>query len=138
MDDDSFNRAPFASGHALLVPIVSLALSLPTLFTELIAVGINAYEIVTRRALVTTAQTLQLPGLGVGLGCLYLVMGPLVAIVLCITQRTRAEQQYGSALLLGFRIKRLNTLALRAAAGALCMIGVVVVLSVITSFLVPQ
>jgi hypothetical protein len=138
MAKEPSGRAPFASRHALLVPIASLALSTPTIVTGLAAICITMYEVLARRAIVSTAQTLQLPGLGVGLGCLYLLMGPLLALVLCISQRTHAEATYDSALLLGYRIKRLNTIALRAAVLALGMIAVMVVISILNTAINPQ
>ena len=62
----------------------------------------------------------------------------MLALVLCTTQRTRAEQLYGSALLLGFRIKRLNALALWCAGIALGMLPLMVVVSVVVNSLYPR
>jgi hypothetical protein len=65
-------------------------------------------------------------------------MGPMLAAVLCITQRTHAEEVYGSALLLGFRIKRLNTIALRTAVLALATSVLIALLGAVNVSLNPQ
>ncbi len=138
MANDRPRRTPFEPSLGIAVPLVSLALSMPTNLLGLAAIVISADEVITRRSLVATSQVVTLPGLGVGLGCLYLVMGPLVAVVMCISQRTHAEQAYGSSLLLGFRIKRLNTIALRSAVLALCMIAVMFIIAIAAVSLNPK
>jgi hypothetical protein len=58
--------------------------------------------------------------------------------VLCTTQRTRAEQVYGSALLLGYRMKRLNTIALWCAALGIAMLPLIAFVSVVVVSLHPR
>ena len=66
------------------------------------------------------------------------MLGPMLALVLCTAQRTRAEQLYGSALLLGVRIKRLNAIALWCAGIALALLPLVVVVSAVVNSLYPR
>ncbi len=62
----------------------------------------------------------------------------MLALVLCTTQRTRAEHIYGSSLLLGFRIKRLNAVALWCAGLALGMLPLMACVSVLINSLRPH
>lgn len=128
-------RAPYAPSRAFLVPSLSIVLSLPTFFIGLFLVISGIYRAISGGSLYTGATAVvQVPALA----CLVLVLGPMLALVLCTTQRTRAEQIYGSALLLGFRIKRLNTIALWFAALALAMLPLMAAVSVVVNSLYPR
>lgn len=117
------DHAPYAPARGYLVPLVSLALSLPPLLILLGVALLAAYHALTGQNFDTSAPPTFVSPLAFGLAVCYIVLGPFAAVVLCLTQRTRAEQTYGSALLLGYRMKRLNTMALYSAGLA---IGVIV------------
>lgn len=135
MESDHSGRAPYAPSRAFLVPVASIVLSLPTLFVGLFLVVAGVYRAISGSSLYTGAtEVVQVPVLA----CLFLILGPMLALVLCTTQRTRAEQVYGSALLLGFRIKRLNTIALWCAGLALAMLPLMAAVSVVVNSLYPQ
>lgn len=107
--------APYAPRLGYLVPLVSLALSLPTLVVVLTLSGVMLYHTLTRHTLDVSAPPFLQSPLGFALVVCYIVFGPVLGCVLCLTQRTRTEQVYGSVLLLGFSMKRLNTFALSIA-----------------------
>lgn len=117
------DRAPYAPARGYLVPFVSLALSLPTLVFVLAVALMAAYHALTGRTFSESAQPVLVSPLAFGLAICYLMLGPFAALALCLTQRTRAEQTYGSVLLLGYRMKRLNTIALYSAGLAICIIA---------------
>lgn len=128
-------RAPYAPSRAFLVPIVSIVLSLPTLFIGLFLVISGTYRAISGGSLYTGAgAAVEIPALV----CMGLVLGPMLGLVLCTTQRTRAEQVYGSALLLGFRIKRLNTIALWCGGLALAMLPLMAAVSVVVNTVYPR
>lgn len=135
MADESPNRAPYAPAWGILLPVASILLSAPTLVTGLSLVVSGTYLAISGRSLYSGGpQVLQVPVPF----CLYLVLGPMIALVLCTTQRTRAEQMYGSALLLGFKIKRLNTVALWCAGLALSTLPLIAVVSAVVNSLYPH
>jgi hypothetical protein len=82
---------------------------------------------------VNTSSTLQVPAPV----CLALLFGPMAAAVLCTTQRTRAEQVYGSALLLGCRLRQLNRIARWRAALGSAMLPAIAFVSVVAISLHP-
>jgi hypothetical protein len=132
---DDFKRAPYAPAYGILVPIVSIALSLPTILIGIVWVSAGAYFLVTGHGLnVNSSSTLQVPAPV----CLALVFGPMASAVLCTTQRTRAEQVYGSALLLGYRMRQLNRIAPWCAALGIAMLPAIAVVSVVAISLRPQ
>jgi hypothetical protein len=135
MANESSRHAPYAPTRALLVPIVSIVISAPTLLIGLLLVVSGTYLAIFGHSLYAgTPLVMQVP---VPL-CLFLVLGPVLALVLCTTQRTRAEQMYGSSLLLGFRIKRLNALALWCAALALATLPLIAIISAVVNSLYPR
>lgn len=103
------------------MPIVSFALSLPTLLVALVLTALAIVHAATGSNLdanLGAPAAVQLP-VGFALMWLYFLLGPMLGAVICLTQRTRTEETYGSVHLLGFRMKRLNTLALWSAGLAL-------------------
>ena len=135
MVNDSSSRAPYAPARALLVPIVSIVISAPTLLIGLLLVISGTYLALFGHSLyASTPLVVQVP---VPM-CLFLVLGPMAALVLCTSQRTRAEQAYGSSLLLGFRIKRLNAVALWCAALALATLPLITIISAVVNSLDPR
>lgn len=121
------NQLSFEPAFGYLVPIASLALSLPTLVFD-IAV---TYHTLTGNTFDTSERGIQAPPFAFAFGCLCIVFGPLLGLIICIVQRTHAEQTYGSVHLLGFRIKRLNTIALYIAIlalGLLLLSGLLIML----------
>lgn len=128
-------RAPYAPAYSILVPIISIALSLPTILIGFVWIAASAFYLVTGRGLVVNSSSHVDVPVPV---CPALVFGPMAAIVLCTTQRTRAEQVYGSALLLGYRLMRLNRIALWCAALGIVMLPAIFVISVAANSLHPQ
>lgn len=119
--------APYPSRRGYFVPLVSLTLSLPTLVCALTLVSAALYHALTGRALDAGISSVVLPPPAFAVGVCYLVLGPVLGGVLCLSQRTQTEQRYGSVLLLGFRMKRLNTLALYSAGLAIAVLMLLVV-----------
>lgn len=113
------NRAPYAPRRGYLLPFVSLALSLPPFLIVLAACAIAIYHAMTGQTFDLVAPALQSAAVYGAIVC-YIVFGPLIGLILCLTQRGLAQQVYGSDLMLGYRMKRLNTLALSVAAVAVC------------------
>lgn len=131
VQDHPQHGAPYPSRSGYLMPVVSLALSLPTLVGALGLGGVALYHALTGQTLnVSVPPFLQSPLAFGGVVC-YLVFGPMLGGVLCLTQRTRTEQVYGSVLLLGFRMKRLNTLALWSAGLAMSLLMLLVVVGMV-------
>jgi hypothetical protein len=91
---------------------MSLALSLPTLIGALALSGVALYHALRGQVLDVSAPPVLQSPLGFAVVVCYLMLGPILGGILCLTHRTRTEQVYGSVLLLGFRMKRLNTVAL--------------------------
>ena len=120
------NRAPYAPRRGYLLPFVSLALSLPPLLFALAACSIAIYHAATGLTLDVVAPALQ-SAAAYGVIVCYIVFGPLIGLILCLTQRGLAQQAYGSDLMLGYRMKRLNTLALSVAAVAVCTVFLLIV-----------
>ncbi|HEX8997198.1 MAG TPA: hypothetical protein VF812_14315 [Ktedonobacterales bacterium] len=110
--------APFAPRRGYLIPALAFALSLPSLMATLSLSALAALHALSGRAFTLSAPPLRSPVGFAALVC-YLVFGPALGFILCVSQRARAEQTYGSVLLLGYRMRRLNTLALWCAALAL-------------------
>ncbi len=106
------SQTPFASAYGYLIPGASLVLSLPTLAVDLVLIShaVTGFSIQT---------VIQISPFASAFGCLYIVFGPILGGLLCVTQRARAEQTYGSVHLLGFKMKRMNTIALYVAGLAL-------------------
>ena len=131
--DDHSGGAPFAPARAYALPLASLALSLPTLVLGLALCVWAIIHALTGRVLnVTTPPFLQ-SSLGYAVGVIYFLLGPTLGAVLCLMQRTRARFIYGSVHLLGFRMKRLNTLALCGAGLAMGVLALLVALSLARS-----
>jgi hypothetical protein len=131
--DDHPNAAPFAPARQYAVLLASLALSLPTLVLGLTLSVWSVIHALTGRILgVTTPPFLQ-SSFGYGLGVLYFLLGPTLGAVLCLMHRSRARFIYGSVHLLGFRMKRLNTLALCGAGLAMGALALLVVLNLALS-----
>lgn len=120
-------HAPFASARGYLIPVLSFALSLPTLVVS----ALTTYHALTGYTFDVSTQVVQVSPLVFGFGSLYIIFGPVLGSIICITQRTRAEQIYGSVHLLGFRIKRMNTIALYIAALALGLLLFSVMLTIL-------
>jgi hypothetical protein len=109
------NQLSFEPAFGYLVPIASLASSLPTLVFDIVV----TYHTLTGNTFDTSARSIQIPPVAFAIGCLWIVFGPFLGTILCLAQRTHAEQTYGSVHLLGYKIKRLNTIALYMAVLAL-------------------
>lgn len=60
----------------------------------------------------TRAPAFLQPPLAFGVVVCYIVFGPMLGCIICLTQRTRREQVYGSVLLLGFRMKHIDFIVL--------------------------
>ncbi len=105
---------PYAPRRGYIIPVISLALSLPALFC-ILGVGVLAVaNALTGYTLSLSASPLRSP-LGYAALVCYIIFGPMLGVILCLSQRGLAEQRYGSDLLLGYRMKRLNTIALTIA-----------------------
>ncbi len=132
------DHAPYAPARDILVPIASLALSLPTIVIGLlwvIAAATSAPLLLLGHSLSTGApRSLMIPWPV----CLWTLLGPITAGMLCVTQRTRAQERYGSALLLGYRIMRWNTLALQCAVVAMVLLPALGVVTIVLLALGPQ
>ncbi|MGZ3600201.1 MAG: hypothetical protein ACXWQ5_10890 [Ktedonobacterales bacterium] len=115
MEDHPNGEAPYEPHVGYLVPRVSLALSLPTLVGALTLSGVALYHALTGQTFGISAPPFLQSPLGFAVVVCTFVFGPILGGMLCLTQRTRTEQIYGSALLLGFRMKSMNTLALYTA-----------------------
>lgn len=134
-DRSNRDRAPYAPARGILVPILSLALSLPTILVGIAWVAAATYALLAGHGIYTGApRSLPVPWPV----CMWVLLGPLLALALCASQRGRAEELYGSALLLGYRIKRWNTVALWCAAAALLMLPVMAVVSIVVLSFNPQ
>jgi hypothetical protein len=131
--DDHSNAAPFPPGRQYAVPLASLALSLPTLVLGLALSVWTVIHALTGRILSVTTPPFLQSSFGYGLGVRYFLLGPTLGAVLCLMQRSRARFIYGSVHLLGFRMKRLNTLALCGAGLAMGALALLVVLNLALS-----
>lgn len=129
--DHPQRRDPYPPRSGYLVPVVSLALSLPTLVGTLALGGVALYHALTGQALDVSVPPLVQSPLGFSLAVCYLAFGPVLGGILCLTQRTHTEQVYGSALLLGYKMKRLNTLALWSAGLAISVLLLLVVVGLV-------
>ena len=136
LKQDHTSRAPYPSAIWQVVPIVGLALSVPTLLESLALGGWAVYHALTGQVLDLSVLSpfFQLP-LAPAIAVLYTVFGPMAACAMCLTQRACAHETYGSVLLLGFRMKRMNTIALYVAASALVAVAGLVLLLVIMGML---
>jgi F0F1-type ATP synthase assembly protein I len=85
-------------------------------------VGLALYHALSGRDLIAGRATILLPSALVTLAICLIVFGPMLALMLCVTQRARAEQVYGADFYLGYSIKRLNTIALYCAGLALAFV----------------
>lgn len=121
-------HAPYAPRRGYIIPALSLALSIPSLAATVGLCALAAYHALTGYNVPLSAPPLRSAAGFTALVC-YVVFGPVLAVIICVSQRARAEQIYGSDLLLGYRMKRMNTLALWSAGVAICAIMLVVVVS---------
>lgn len=131
------DRAPYAPARDILVPFISLALSLPTILIGLlwvISVAATSVPLIGHGLSTGAPPSLMVPWPV----CLWTLLGPVTAGMLCVTQRTRAQERYGSALLLGYRIMRWNTLALQCAVVAMVLLPVLGVVTIVLLALSPQ
>ncbi len=135
MNRDESIRPPYPPARAIMLPIASMLLSLPIILVGLFLLATGVYRIVTGSSLYSgPAATVQVP---VPV-CLALILGPLLGAVLCTMQRTRAEQDYGSALLLGYRPKRLNTLVLWCSALGILMLPLMALVGTLANGINPR
>lgn len=121
-------QAPYAPRRGYIVPAVSLALSIPSLLAMFGLCALAALHALTGYNLPVSAPPLR-SALGFTALVCYIVFGPLLAVIICVSQRARAEQVYGSDLLLGYRMKRMNTIALLSAGAAICAMMLALVVS---------
>ncbi len=121
-------HTPYAPRSGYIIPVVSLALSIPSLVTTCGVCALAAVHGLTGYNLPLSAPPLR-SALGFTALVCYLVFGPVLAVIICASQRARAERVYGSDLLLGYRMKRLNTIALWSAGAAICALMLVLFLS---------
>ena len=121
-------QAPYAPRRGYIVPVVSLALSIPSLLATFSLCALAALHALTGYNLPVSTPPLR-SALGFTALVCYIVFGPLLAVIICVSQRARAEQVYGSDLLLGYRMKRMNTIALMSAGAAICAMMLVLALS---------
>ncbi len=127
------SQAPFASAYGYLIPGASLALSLPTLAVDLVLIS----HAVTGYSFDINTSLIHISPFASAFGCLYIVFGPILGGLLCVTQRARAEQTYGSVHLLGFKMKRMNTIALYVAGLALGLLLASGLLTILHNALTP-
>ncbi|HET9110406.1 MAG TPA: hypothetical protein VFN78_06260 [Ktedonobacterales bacterium] len=121
-------HAPYAPRRGYIIPALSLALSIPPLVAVFGVCALAVFHALTGYNLPLSAPPLRSAAGFTALVC-YVVFGPVLAVIICVSQRARAEQIYGSDLFLGYRMKQLNTLALWSAGAAICAIMLVLVLS---------
>lgn len=131
MNTDTSSGPPFAPAWGFAVPLIAFALSLPTLLSSLIFGTLAIYHAVASSEHTSSAETVLQVSPAFVLVLLYIVFGPMLGCVLCVTQRTRAEQVYGSVHLLGFRMKRMNTIALYCCGLALALFAALIFTNVI-------
>lgn len=122
MARQSTSVAPYAPRRGYAIPIASLALSFPALVTMPTLLGLALYHALSGRDLIAGASPILLPSALATLALCLILFGPMLALMLCVTQRARAEQIYGAVFYLGYRMKRLNTIALRCAVLALAFV----------------
>lgn len=113
---------PYAPRRGFVIPIASLVLSVPALVAMPTFLGLALYHTLSRRDLITGSATIVLPSEAVTLVVCLILFGPMLALIMCVTQRARAEQVYGADFYLGYRMKRLNTIALYCAGLALAFV----------------
>lgn len=123
----STSVAPYAPRRDFAIPIASLALSFPALVAMPTFVGLALYHALSGRDLIAGAAPILLPSALVTLAICLIFFGPVLALMLCVTQRARAEQVYGADFYLGYSIKRLNTIALYCAGLALAFVTLTLV-----------
>lgn len=119
--------ALYAPRRGYIIPFVSLALSLPALLCIIGIGALAAANALTGYTLSLSAPPLRSP-LGYAALVCYVIFGPVLGVILCLSQRGLAEQRYGSDLLLGYRMKRLNTIALTIAGVAMAATALSVML----------
>ncbi len=79
------SQTPFASAYGYLIPGVSLALSLPTLTVALVLI----YHAVTGYVIGINIHLMPISPFAPAVGFLYIVYGPMLGGLLCVTQRAR-------------------------------------------------
>lgn len=117
------HRAPFAPRVGYMIPCVSLVVSLVSLATLTSLGGVAVYHALTGRQLAT--PPVLIPPVMFAAGVCFVTLGPMLSVLLCLAQRAHAQQTYGSDMFLGYRMKRMNTVALYcgALAVAAAMVG---------------
>ncbi|HEX8983349.1 MAG TPA: hypothetical protein VF792_11295 [Ktedonobacterales bacterium] len=118
----STSVAPYAPRRDFAVPIVSLALTVPALVAPPTAAALALFHAISGRDLSAGAGAILLPSPVFTLAICLILFGPMLALMLCVTQRARAEQTYGADFYLGYRMKRLNTIALGCAGTGLAVV----------------
>lgn len=113
---------PYAPRRGFAIPIASLVLSFPALVAMPTVLGLALYHTLSRRDLIAGNATIALPSAVVTPVICLILFGPMLALIMCVTQRARAEQVYGADFYLGYRMKRLNTIALYCAGFALAFV----------------
>ena len=122
-----FPPAPYAPRRGYLIPVISLALSASALLCILSAGVLAVANALTGYTLSVSAPPLKSPLSHAALVC-YIIFGPMLGLILCLSQRGLAEQRYGSNLLLGYRMKRFNAIALTIAGVATAATALTVLL----------
>ncbi len=97
-------------------------------FLCILSAGVLAVaNALTGYTLSVSAPPLKSPLSHAALVC-YIIFGPMLGLILCLSQRGLAEQRYGSNLLLGYRMKRFNAIALTIAGMATAATALTVLL----------
>ncbi len=107
-----------------IIPILSVVLSLPTLLSCLAFWTIVAYEVIikdTKGTFLLSALNWLQPSLFAWF-VLYVVLGPLLACVLCSVQLTRSRQEGPLAGLASSQAYRLTRAILLFAAVSICFL----------------
>ncbi|HZC04199.1 MAG TPA: hypothetical protein VE338_01020 [Ktedonobacterales bacterium] len=121
-------QSPYAPRRGYLIPALSLALSVPSLIATFSLSALAITHALTGYNLPVSMPPLQ-SALEFTVIVCYIVFGPMLGLILCVSQRARAEQLYGSDLLLGYRMRRLNTIALWSAGVAISAMMLVLLLT---------
>lgn len=113
---------PYAPRRGFAIPIASLVLSFPALVAMPTVLGLALYHTLSRHDLIAGNATIALSSAVVTPVICLILFGPMLALIMCVTQRARAEQVYGADFYLGYRMKQLNTIALYCAGVALAFV----------------
>lgn len=127
-------RAHDAPRGAVLVPLVSLAFSVPPLLVVLAAGGMIVYLALTGQPLGSAVPSILVSGSLVRLGVSYVILGPMLAIVLCVSQRARSRPDPRGSSALRITGRSLDSVALVIAGLAVA----VMLLAIATGMLLRQ